>query len=378
MYPVYKLNKVWFQRIIQFTEVEMRTPFLLILVCFTTIEIFAQPAVNRLIFDKVVIDAGHGGYDSGARGSASKEKDITLAIAVKTGRLIKENLPGVEVIFTRDSDVFVPLHRRAEIANENGADLFISIHCNSNLSPKPFGAETYVMGLHKSTENLEVAKTENMAILMEENYDENYDGFDPESDEDYILLNMFQHNAMDHSIHFSTLVQNNLKTTAGLYDRGVKQAGFVVLYLTTMPGVLIETGFLSNPAEEQFLLQTANQTKIAEAIYLALKDFKTHSDALFEMTEIAQNSATHSLLNDKSEVFKIAFLQTDDLLPFDHSQFTGLNDLMAFKIGERYIYTFGTSGNKEEATQLLNEKRRQKELRKTLKNARVVPVIHYH
>lgn len=363
---------------IKFYKDEMKALFILFVTSFLLSGLSAQPAANQMQFDRVVIDAGHGGYDSGARGSISKEKDITLAIALKTGRLIKENIPGVEVIFTRDKDVFVPLHRRAEIANQGEADLFISIHCNSNLSPKPFGAETYVMGVHKTSENLEVAKTENMAILMEEGYDENYHGFHPESDEDYILLNMFQHNAMDQSIHFSTLVQQNLKTTAGLYDRGVKQAGFVVLYLTTMPGVLIETGFLSNPAEEQFLLQAANQSKIAEAIFIAVEDYKTHTDALMEMTELAQNNAAVNLMKEKSALYQIAFFQTNQLLPFDAPQFSGIEKITAFKMGEEYIYTFGATESREAALKLLDEKRREKNLRKTLKNARVVAVTHYH
>ena len=200
-------------------------------------------------FDKVVLDPGHGGYDTGARGSKSEEKNITLNIALLTGKLIRQNLPDVEVIYTRTTDEFVELHRRAKIANESAADLFISIHCNSNLSPQPYGAETYVMGLHKTEENLEVAKAENAAILMEENYIEQYGGFNPNLDEDYIMLNMFQSANIEQSLDFSLLAQDKLHAVGGLRNRGVRQAGFVVLYLTTMPGVLIETGFLSNPKE---------------------------------------------------------------------------------------------------------------------------------
>jgi N-acetylmuramoyl-L-alanine amidase len=348
--------------------------FFALIAFFSTISMLGQQASNSSIFDRVVIDAGHGGYDSGARGSVSREKNITLAIALQSGQLITEGLPGVEVIYTRNSDVFVPLHRRAEIANKNGADLFISIHCNSNLSPQPFGAETYVMGLHKSAENLEVAKIENKAILMEEDYSETYDGFDPESDEDHILLNMFQHNSLDQSIHFSTLVQENLKTTAGLFDRGVKQAGFVVLYLTSMPGVLIETGFLSNPAEEQFLIDPANQVKISEAIFLAVKQYKAHADALHETTQLAQSKSTNNTIRHKNPLYRIAFLQTDKLIPFDDATFDGLENLWVFRNDGLYTYTFGPNGSFEEIGQLLNEKQQIRKMRKKLKNAFLIPV----
>jgi N-acetylmuramoyl-L-alanine amidase len=240
--------------------------------------LFGQELKNR--FDKIVIDPGHGGIDLGAPGSVANEKDIVLSLALKVGKLIESNIQGLEVIYTRKSDRFVPLHKRAQIANENKADLFISIHCNSISDPGFFGSETYVMGIHKSEENLNVAKTENAAIFLEEDYDEKYDGFDPESDEDYIMLNMFQSSTLEESIQFSMMVQEKLKTTAGMYDLGVKQAGFVVLYLTTMPGALIETGFISNPAEEKYLLNPENQEKIARAIYEAVVEYKKFYEGL--------------------------------------------------------------------------------------------------
>lgn len=245
--------------------------------------LFVHPAQGQIMgtdntFNKIVIDPGHGGNDKGASGSVCFEKDLTLSIALLVGDKLKEQMPDVDVIFTRKNDRFVPLHKRAEIANENHADLFISIHCNSISDPDFFGSETYVMGVHKSAENLEVAKAENAAILLEENYAESYDGFDPDSDEDYIMLNMFQSSSLEHSISFSMMVQEKLKDTAGMYDRGIKQAGFVVLYLTTMPGVLIETGFISNPAEEKYLLNPENQMKIAVAIVEAIKEYKIYLD----------------------------------------------------------------------------------------------------
>jgi len=334
----------------------------------------AQSPPGSGFINRLVIDAGHGGYDSGAKGSSSKEKDITLAIALKTKEIINKNLPEIEVILTRERDVFIPLHRRAEIANHSAADLFISIHCNSNPSPKPFGAETYVMGLHKSAENLEVAKTENMAILMEDNYEMNYSGFNPDLDEDYILLTMFQHNSLDKSILFSTLIQDNLKINAGLFNRGVKQAGFVVLYLTTMPGVLIETGFLSNPAEEQFLLNPKNQEKIAEAIFLAIHDFKKQVD---ETQKTVQKLDIRERANEKKApavFFKIAFLVSDSLIDFDNPLFDQLSDVWAFEFDGGYSYAFGEYQSYQLAEQELLTKMNDRKMKKKLGGATILKV----
>jgi N-acetylmuramoyl-L-alanine amidase len=204
---------------------------------------------EKMMISKVVIDAGHGGKDPGANGLKAQEKAITLAIALKLGKKIQESCPGVKVIYTRDKDEFIGLFQRAGIANRQKADLFISIHCNSNPSHSFQGAETYIMGLHRSQANLEIAKLENAAILMEPNYTSNYDGFDPNSDESYITFTLFQNAYLDQSTEFAVMVQDELKDRVGLNDRGVRQAGFLVLYKTTMPSVLIESGFLSNRDE---------------------------------------------------------------------------------------------------------------------------------
>ena len=223
---------------------------------------------------RVVIDAGHGGNDPGAIGRNAQEKNITLAIALKLGELIRENLQDVDVIFTRDKDVFVELYQRADIANRNKADLFISIHCNANPSRVFQGAETYVMGLHKSKQNLEISKLENASILMEPDYLTRYDGFDPGSDESYITFTLFQNAYLNQSTEFAAEVQNELKDRVGMDDRGVRQAGFLVLYKTTMPAVLIETGFLSNPVEESYLMSGTGQDHIASAIFRAFNSYK--------------------------------------------------------------------------------------------------------
>ena len=216
--------------------------------------------------DIVVVDAGHGGHDPGACGKKSKEKDIALDIALKIGKQLKANNPGIQVIYTRDKDVFIPLHKRIAIANDNKADLFISIHCNYVNNPKVCGTETFVMGLHRAEENLEVAKRENSAVLLESEYETNYEGYDPNSPIGHILLSMFQNLHLDQSIEVASKVENYFGKRKKTKSRGVKQAGFVVLRQATMPSVLIETGFLSNPKEEKYLLSAAGQKEMAGSI----------------------------------------------------------------------------------------------------------------
>ena len=223
----------------------------------------------------IVLDAGHGGHDTGALGKHSREKDITLSIVLKLRDYIHQNLDDVKVVLTRDNDEFVELYRRAKIANESKADLFISIHCNANPSTTPYGTETYVMGLHKSTANLAVAKAENAAILLEDDYVEQYDGFDPNSAEGTIFFSMMQNAFLDKSLDFAGLVQKQFKHKLNLFDRGVKQAGFLVLYKTAMPGVLIETGFISNSKDEKFLLSEKGQEQVALAVFKALHEYKS-------------------------------------------------------------------------------------------------------
>ncbi len=222
----------------------------------------------------VVIDAGHGGRDPGARGKNSKEKDIVLSVALKTGTYIRQNLPDVKVIFTRSKDEFIELHRRAAIANENNADLFISIHCNASTDTRVYGAETFVMGEHKTQANLEVAKLENAAILLEENASEEYGDFDPNSTAAYIALSLFQSDNKQQSIKVAQQVQEQFTKRVGRKDRSVQQAGFLVLYKTAMPSVLVELGFITNPAEEKFLLSEEGQVYMASAIYRSFKEYK--------------------------------------------------------------------------------------------------------
>lgn len=222
----------------------------------------------------VVIDPGHGGHDAGCLGASAKEKHIALDIALKLGKQIETHYPDVKVIYTRTKDVFVELHERAAIANRAKADLFICIHANASESPSAFGTETFVMGLHKSAENLAVARRENSAILYEKDYKTRYDGYDPNSPEAHIIFNLFQKAYMEQSLLFASKLQNEFEEYAGRFNRGVKQAGFLVLYRTAMPAVLIETGFLTNKAEEKYLLSEKGQNDIAVSIYRAFLSYK--------------------------------------------------------------------------------------------------------
>ena len=231
-------------------------------------------AQKKVAIRRVVIDAGHGGQDPGTIGQRAKEKNVALAIALKLGNMIQKNCKDVKVIFTRDRDVFVELNRRAQFANDMKADLFISIHCNANTNHSLRGAETYVMGLHRTQANLEIAKTENASILMESDYAKRYDGFNPNTDESYITFSMFQDAYLEQSMEFAAEVQKQFEERVGMNDRGVRQAGFLVLYKTTMPSVLVETGYLSNPNEETFMVTDKGQEYIASAVFRAFKNFK--------------------------------------------------------------------------------------------------------
>jgi len=223
---------------------------------------------------KVVIDAGHGGKDPGCLGKISKEKDIALAVALEVGALINELQPDVEVIYTRTTDKFVELSERARIANTAMADLFISIHCNANRANYVVGTETYVLGVESNDTNLEVAKRENSVILDEDNYKQNYRGFDPNSPASYILLANYQYAHRNNSLSFASKIEKQFASKQQRKSRGVKQSGFLVLARTAMPSVLIEIGFLSNEEDERYLNTDLGKSFTAASIYRAFRDYK--------------------------------------------------------------------------------------------------------
>lgn len=226
----------------------------------------------------VVLDAGHGGHDAGAVGAFSKEKNINLKYALELGDLIKKNHPDVKVIYTRNKDVFVNLNERARIANRAKADLFISIHTNAAKNRAANGMETFTLGVSKSKENMEVAMLENSVILLEDDYEKKYEGFDPNSTDSYIMFEFMKDQYMDRSINCAELIQQNMIAASNRNNRGVRQAGFLVLRATTMPSVLIELGFISNKEEEKFLNNSENQTKVCKAIYQAFANYKHNFD----------------------------------------------------------------------------------------------------
>jgi len=321
---------------------------------------------------KVVIDAGHGGDDPGAVGKKSKEKDLALAVALKVGNYIKTAFPDIEVIYTRKTDVFVELYRRAKIANDKKADLFISIHCNATKSTEVSGTESWVMGLNKSQANLEVAKKENASILFENDYSAQYDGFDPNSPEANIIFSLYQNAYLDQSLKFSSIVQKQLSTKAGRGDRGVKQAGFLVLYKTTMPGALIEIGFISNPTEEEFLISENGQNIIASAIYRSFKEYKIQIDGAAEITNniiipdtitaqkiiIKDTGKTANKLDTiknqqdskvKEVFFRVQFATSAKKKPENSTEFAGLNDIKFYIQNNTYKYTCGNFKTLKEA-----------------------------
>ena len=244
----------------------------MVVMVLAAVAMVAEAANNRFI---LVIDAGHGGNDAGAIGRITKEKTINLNVALAFGRLVERNCPDVKVVYTRKTDVFVPLHTRADIANRNKADLFISIHTNS--LPKgriARGLETYTLGMHRAADNLEVAKRENAVIEYEKDYRQRYQGFDPNSSESYIMFEFMTDHNMAQSVDLAKYVQKRTCAAAARQNKGVKQAGFLVLRETSMPSCLIELGFISTPDEEQFLSSDAGVGRLALGIYQAFVDYK--------------------------------------------------------------------------------------------------------
>ncbi|MDP1622325.1 MAG: N-acetylmuramoyl-L-alanine amidase [Bacteroidales bacterium] len=325
----------------------------------------------------VVIDAGHGGHDPGAIGQRAKEKDINLAVALKLGNLIRNSHKDVRVIYTRDKDVFVELYRRAGIANAAKADLFISIHCNANKNRTLKGAETYVMGLHRSQANLNIAKFENAAILLESDYQSTYDGFDPNTDESYIIFSLNQNSNLDKSTDFAASIQNQMVERVGMNNRGVRQAGFLVLYKTTMPSVLVETGYISNPDEERFLMSAKGQDYIAMAIYRAFealavmegvaeKPVKSEkkSDPPNQETNIRNNDTSPSKATtvasrtDKSTgklSYRVQIATESKNIGTKIPRFSRFDHVRMYRHGGKFKYTVGDESDLDSALRLLSE-----------------------
>ncbi len=237
------------------------------------------PGGNKI--DVIVIDPGHGGRDPGTMGKTLKEKDVALKISIKVGQYIEKNMPGVKVIFTRKDDRYLDLADRPLMANNEKADLFICIHANAiKGGTGAYGTETYVMGMHRTAGNMEIAQRENAVMLLDENYKERYEGFDPNSPESYILFSLTQSAYQESSLKLAQKIESQFKNKVGRYSRGVRQAGFWVLWKTAMPSVLVEVGFLTNATEEAYLGSSKGQDEIALGIYRAFKEYKTQTEAV--------------------------------------------------------------------------------------------------
>ncbi|TLX74670.1 N-acetylmuramoyl-L-alanine amidase [Labilibacter sediminis] len=292
-------------------------------------------------FKRVVIDAGHGGKDPGAHGKFANEKDIVLAVALKLGNYIEKYLPEVEVVYTRKKDVFVPLKKRAEIANKADANLFISIHANYISNPRITGTETFALGLHRTQDNLEVAKKENSVIVLEEDYSTTYENFDPNSAESYIIFELYQNIYLNQSVEMADLVQNQFGQRVGRKNRGVKQAGFLVLRETAMPGILVELGFLSNSSEEKYLTSNEGQSLLASGIFRAFRDYKNSFEAKnnMDIPEVASGSKESEI------IYRIQVASSKRKLKPGTSVYKKFDDITEYKDGQVYKYAVGEASS---------------------------------
>jgi len=344
---------------------------------------------NRFI---VVLDAGHGGEDPGAKGKISNEKDINLAVMKELGKMMEEN-KELKVIYTRKTDKYLTLQQRADIANQNHADLFLCIHTNASKNRSAFGAETYTLGLAKTQSNLEVAMRENSVILLEKDYKTKYEGFDPTSVDSYIMFEFMQDKYLDKSIELASLIQTHFNYH-GRLDRGVRQAGFWVLHRSACPSVLVELGFISNPEEELFLNSKEGQRKMAEAIYKAFLEYKREHDKrngisnnfvntrVETKTDVKQNIPTDispnqniakieitdsnivsaspvplsdNLLDDQAIVFKIQIFTSRKKLPPNAPDFKGIKEVAFYEEDGLYKYTVGAESDYNKILNLRNE-----------------------
>ena len=344
---------------------------LLALMCMLVVTAFA--ANKRFT---LVIDPGHGGHDAGARGAMSKEKDVNLTVALRFGKYVEQNMPEVRVIYTRTQDKFVPLHERANIANRANADLFISVHTNALPAGKVArGFETYTLGMHRAKDNLDVAMRENSVISMEKGFEQTYEGFDPKSSESYIIFEFIQGKNMERSVELARMIQRSVCDGACRPDKGVHQAGFLVLRETSMPSCLIELGFITTPDEERLLNDNAKVDDIAKGIYEAFAKYKNKYDRSVSVPYRAaerQESTLPKIVPDSykkapaakkavpapkdAPVFKLQIFVGNRNLRKGDAHFKGETEFDSFQEGNLVKYTLGASTNYNEIYRLRKEK----------------------
>lgn len=321
---------------------------------------------SKLGIKTVVIDPGHGGKDPGAIGpSKVQEKDVVLSVSLKIGNLIKKKYPEIKVIYTRSTDEFIGLAERAQLANKNNADLFISLHCNAADNKSANGIETWVLGLHKSDAALEIAKKENSAILMEDGHDQKYQDFDPNDPDTYIAMIMRQNVHLDQSMHLANLIQRKCVNDLKRNDRMVKQAGFMVLYRVTMPAILIELGFLSHAEEEKYLASTKGQDELSQKIFEAFEQYKeyidkrngvvpnttntTNDDKKNQTKDSVKTPITPIISSNQNIVFKVQIATSATNLETKPENFKGLKNVQKSPSGTLFKYFIGDFSTFEEA-----------------------------
>lgn len=317
--------------------------------------------------ETVVIDAGHGGKDPGTVSRSNThyhEKVITLKIAKKVGKYIENNYPNVKVIYTRTKDVYLTLNQRAKIANKSNADLFISIHVDAVQNSKVRGASVYVLGLHRSQDNLKVAMRENAVMLQEEDYKAEYAGFDPTDPESYIIFSLMQNQHLDNSMLMASYINKHLKSKTKRITKGIKQAGFYVLREVAMPSVLVETGYITNSSDAKFLSSADGQNKTALAIFNAFRDYKNHIETnTSDLTKV--ENFTNSLDNADT-FFTVQLLYGKQGIKENSKEFKGLSPIYEVRVGNGSRYNFGKTINYNEALKL------QKQAKKYFKDAYIV------
>ncbi|MDC1265523.1 N-acetylmuramoyl-L-alanine amidase [Flavobacteriaceae bacterium] len=330
--------------------------FLVFLIFFGIFKGYTQTTNKPFI---VVLDAGHGGKDPGRPTNFGyKEKDIALKIVLKIGENLKKH-KNVKVIYTRTTDVFIELRQRAKIANKADADLFVSVHCNAH-SSQAYGTETYVLGLGRSESNFRVAKEENEVIFYEDDYETNYEGFDPNSPETLIGLTLMQEDYLDQSILLARNIQDNFTNRLKRKNRGVKQAVFWVLHNTYMPSVLIETGFITNKSEGDYLNSVEGSNNISKSISDAILDYKSNLNTAISVGEMVESSSSTDKIDtsnpiDTSIVFKVQIASSSKKLPTKSYNFKGLNPISRVKSKKVYRYFYGNTSSYEAVLMLKNE-----------------------
>ena len=338
-------------------SIELRS-FIFCLSCCTALVLLPSLINKASAQDKpfiVVLDAGHGGHDSGNRGNGYYEKKIALNIALKVGAQL-DKISGIKVIYTRKKDVYVDLIERANIANKADADLFVSIHCDAFTSSRAFGAGTFVLGLHENERNFKVAQKENSVIFLEENYEQKYDGFDPNDPESVISLILMQETYLDQSIAAASTIQKSFVNNLKRKDRTVKQAGFIVLKYTYMPSVLVETGFLTNSLEGAFLNSSKGQNQMANAISKAIINYKNLLQAGVQSEAITvknKSSQSDPLRLNPDLIFKVQIAASKNRIAAKGFNFKGLSPISREKSAKLYRYFYESSTSYEEAQQHL-------------------------